>query len=58
MRKLLIVPAILAMTSMSGGAFAQVRAINGGTQANGSGTFAIGSPTIGVNVALHLKFQC
>ena len=52
MRKLLIVPGILAMTCMSGSAFAQTRATNGGTAALLSPVTAIGSPTIGVNVGV------
>ena len=53
MRKLLIVPAILAMTCS---AFAQgVRvpvAISGGTQANGSNSIAVLSPNVGANANL------
>jgi hypothetical protein len=51
MRKLLIVPAILAMASVSGSAFAQ-RASTGATTAIASPVGTVGSPVIGVNVGV------
>jgi hypothetical protein len=51
MRKLLIVPAILAMSCMSGSAFAQ-RASTGATTAIGSPVGTIGSPVIQTNVGV------
>jgi hypothetical protein len=51
MRKLLIVPAILAMSCMSGSAFAQ-RASTGATTATGSPVGTIGSPVIQTNVGV------
>ena len=44
MKKLLIVPAILAMSCMSGSAFAQRTAT--AVQNTGSGVTALGSPTV------------
>ena len=46
MRKLLIVPAILAMSCMSGSAFAQRTAV--AVQNTGSGVTATNSPTVSV----------
>ncbi len=59
MKKLLIVPAILAMTALSGSAFAQrVNQGNGSpTTANGSGVAAIGSPIVGNNIAVPLNIS-
>ncbi len=51
MRKLLIVPVILAMASESGSAFAQ-RASTGATTATGSPVGTIGSPVIQTNVGV------
>jgi hypothetical protein len=54
MRKLLIVPAILAMTCMSGSAFAQRNTQNAGSPvtANGSTVVPIGSPVTQLNVGV------
>jgi hypothetical protein len=60
MRKLLIVPAIVAFASMSGGAFAQgvhttAAGVVGGTIATGSPVAVAGSPNVGVNVGIPIQ---
>jgi hypothetical protein len=61
MRKLLIVPAILAMTCMSGSAFAQrnlaVQNTGSPVSADGSTVVPVLSPALGVNAALNAQIS-
>jgi hypothetical protein len=52
MRKLWIVPAVLAMASVSGSAFAQRVSSTSGNTGNGSAAISVGNPIVQTNIAV------